>query len=112
MSTEEKLVGLLSGMKIFPLVKPERESPPCVLYQRISTQERRNHGGKGLTLSRFQLTCLANSKAEIISLIETVKEKLDLNQSTWLLSWLINQYDDLDENFYKTILEFYVFEGE
>ncbi|GAP07125.1 hypothetical protein ATHL_01993 [Anaerolinea thermolimosa] len=112
MSTEEKLVTLLSGMKVFPLLKPEGEVSPCVLYQRISTQERNHHGGKGLKLSRFQLTCLDSTKAGVVSLVEEVKNRLDLNQTTWLFSWLINQYDDLEENFFKTILEFYIFEED
>ena len=111
--TEQTLVTVLSGYaKVFPLTKPQNEELPCILYQRIDTQQNNYQGGKSLNRPRFQITCLASSKKGAEDLANLVKAELDLNKTDFILSHLINQFDgqEQEENLYKTILEFYIFE--
>lgn len=112
---DETLVSKLNSIaKTFPLVKPEKESLPCILYQRIDTVQNNYHTGKSLSRPRYQITCLASTKKAANDLATLVKTALDLNKVDFPLAYLINQFDDKEqeEKIFKVILDFYIFIGE
>jgi hypothetical protein len=110
---EETLLTKLNAIiRTFPLKKPKTESFPCLIYQRIDTQENNTHSGKSLNRPRFQITCAAKTYIGAKNLAFLVKNALDLNKTDFILSHLINESDAMldEENIYQIFLDFYIWE--
>lgn len=111
MTVEEVLKNYLEtqlNKKVFPLVKPQNESLPCIVYQRISTVEKRNHSGKSnINRVRMQLIVYGNTYSEAKDLANQVKNLLEVNTTQWKVSTLENQIEFQTE-VKQIILDFYI----
>ena len=67
-------VTALIGARCYPLVVPQDAAMPAIAYQRISGSPRRSHSGfSGLSETRFQLTCEADTYAQAKALAQAVR---------------------------------------
>ncbi len=111
MTIEETLVNTLSelGVKVFPLVKPIKESFPCIVYQRISTSIKRTLTGTvDLNRVRMQVACFGNTYQEAKDLANQVRNLLEANTEIFEVSTLENQVENQEENINQIILEFFI----
>lgn len=111
---ESKLVQLLEsyGLKVYPLRMPETPTLPCVVYQRVSTQQVRTHEAAEMEYPRMQLSCWADKYLQAIQTAQIVKDALDLNRTTFKLAILDGELDLQDEesNRKRRVLEFIIWD--
>jgi hypothetical protein len=70
------LVGSGSTARVYPLVAPEGAARPLVVYQGISADVVPDEDNGRYVFQRFQVSCLAESYAEMKALAEAVKSAL------------------------------------
>lgn len=107
---EDTIVGVLENLGIVPyaLVAPHDAVTPCVVYQQITSFPLRSHEGYVADRSRWQLSCYANERTEVLDLAETVKAAFDLNQTDFELSTKESEIETVDDasKLYRKILDF------
>lgn len=110
MILENTIVGVLEnvGVTPYPLVAPHDAITPCVVYQQISTFPLRTHEGYVADRSRWQFSCYANERNEVLDLAESVKAAFDLNQIDFELSTKESEIETVDDvsKLYRKILDF------
>lgn len=110
---EEVLVDVLqrAGLTVYPMRVPTDASFPCVVYQRISTDDIKSHDGEiVLSSPRFQLTCWDENYLTVIETAEAVKSVMDFNQVDFKLSYRDGEIDMLEEevNLYRRVLDYII----
>ena len=67
-------VAALIGTRCYPLVVPQDAAMPAIAYQRISGAPERSHSGfSGVSETRFQFTCEANSYASAKAVAQALR---------------------------------------
>lgn len=106
---EDTIVGLLENLDItpYPLVAPYDAVTPCVVYQQITTSPLRSHEGYVMGRSRWQLSCYAHERNEVLDLADTVRAAFDLNQIDFELATAESEIETVDQTgLYRKILDF------
>lgn len=110
MILENTIVTLLENLDItpYPLVAPHDAVTPCVVYQQITTNPLRTHEGYVADRSRWQLSCYAHERTEVLTLADSVRAAFDLNQIDFELSTAESEIEtvDPDTGLYRKILDF------
>ena len=112
MILENTIVTLLENLDITPyaLVAPHDAVTPCVVYQQITTFPLRSHEGYVADRSRWQLSCYAHDRTEVLDLAEQVRAAFDLNQTDFELSTKESEIETVDSStdarLYRKILDF------
>jgi len=111
-AVETTIVTLLENLQIVPyaLVAPHDAVTPCVVYQQISTFPIRTHEGYVADRSRWQLSCYANERTEVLDLAEQVRAAFDLNRIDFELSTKESEIETVDDDtkLYRKILDFQI----
>lgn len=83
---------------------------PGGCYQFISEVNMRHHGGADMVRRRLQVSCWARTYAAAITLADSVKAALDLNQSSieLITAETISDFKDEEAQLFRRIVEFYV----
>jgi len=67
-------VAALIGTRCYPLVVPQDATMPAIMYQRISGSPERSHSGfSGLSETRFQFTCEADTYASAKAVAQALR---------------------------------------
>lgn len=110
---EEKLASYLTQnltVKVYPLVKKETDNN-CVVYQKVSTVAKRNHG-KSVYMSRthFLVSVYSNSYSGVKTTVKKLWEKVDGNTSAFATAWIENEKDvvDIDPKLFRVDVDVYV----
>ena len=79
-----------------------------MVYQKISINPIRTHGGYAADRARWQLACWAYTYDESLALAEQVRAAFDLNTTDFELATREAELDlpDPDTNLYRRILDF------
>lgn len=108
---EDVIVGILENLDIvpYPLLAPHDAVTPCVVYQQIATFPLRSHEGYVISRSRWQLSCYAHERTEVLDLANTVRAAFDLNQIDFELSTAESEIETVDDTgLYRKILDFQI----
>ena len=108
---EDVIVGVLenAGVIPYPLVAPHDAVTPCVVYQQVSTFPLRSHEGYVMGRSRWQMSCYAHERNEVLNLADTVRAAFDLNQIDFELSTAESEIETVDDTgLYRKILDFQI----
>ena len=109
---EDVIVGILENLQItpYPLVAPHDAVTPCAVYQQISTFPLRTHEGYVADRSRWQLSCYAHDRDEVIDLAAQVKAAFDINQTDFELSTAEGEIETVDDEsgLFRKILDFQI----
>lgn len=83
---------------------------PGGCYQFISEINMRHHGGSDMVRRRLQVSCWGRTYAAAITLADSVKAALDLNQTNieLITAETISDFKDVESELYRRIVEFYV----
>lgn len=107
---EDTIVRILENVGIvpYPLVAPHDAETPLVVYQQVSTFPLRAHEGYVIGRSRWQLSCYAHDRSEVLELADTVRAAFDLNQIDFELATAESEIEtvDADSGLFRKILEF------
>ena len=110
---EETLQTVLSstGTTTYLFNKPQGIKLPKIVYQRISKVPSRSMTGRGLDKDRFQITVWSTTYAEGRTITDSVINKIDLNKTDFILSYLDNEIDnkEVETNLYQFILDIFIF---
>lgn len=113
MTIESVIVSKLSSIgAVYPLSMPKGATLPGMCYQFISEIPMRHHGGADMVRRRLQVSCWAKTYAAAITLGDSVRAALDLNQTNieLITAENISDYKDPEAELYRRIVEFYVWE--
>jgi hypothetical protein len=108
---EDTIVAVLVniGVAPYPLVAPHDAVTPCVVYQQISTFPIRSHEGYVADRARWQLSCYAHERNEVLDLAAQVRAAFDLNRIDFELSTLESEIETVDDTgLFRKILDFNV----
>lgn len=108
---EDTIAGILENVDIvpYPIVAPHDAVTPCVVYQRVSTFPLRSHDGYVIGRSRWQLSCYAHDRDEVLNLADTVRAAFDLNIIDFELATAESEIETVDDSeLYRKILEFQI----
>jgi len=96
----------------YPLVAPVGATMPCMVYQFISEQPGRHHGGTDITRRRLQVACWAKTYAAAVTLADSVVAALNLNQTNIELITHedTNDFEDTESDLKRRIVQFYVWD--
>lgn len=106
---ENTIVSILENVDIvpYPLVAPHDAVTPCVVYQQITTFPLRSHEGYVSDRSRWQMSCYAHERDEVLNLADTVRAAFDLNQIDFELATAESEIETVDQTgLYRKILDF------
>lgn len=95
---------------VYPLSMPAGATLPGMCYQFISETPMRYHGGENLVRRRLQVSCWAKTYAAAITLADSVRAALNLNQTNieLITAETIADFKDAEAELYRRIVEFYV----
>jgi hypothetical protein len=114
MTIENDVDTVLSSLgTVYPLSMPDQNaSLPCMVYQFISERPFRSHSGKSLSRRRLQVSCWATTYGAAITLSESVKAAIDLNQTNFELATHEDARDEkeVETGLSRKILQFYVWD--
>lgn len=112
MTIDSVIASKLAAVGTFyPLSMPKQGATlPGGCYQFISETNMRHHGGQDLVRRRLQVSCWANTYAAAVTLADSVKAALNLNQTNieLITAESISDFKDVEANLYRRIVEFYV----
>ena len=112
MTIESVIAAKLSAVGTFyPLSMPKQGATlPGGCYQFISEVNSRHHGGTDMVRRRLQVSCWGRTYASAITLADSVKASLDLNQTNieLITAETISDFIDEESQLYRRIVEFYV----
>ena len=89
LTTNAGVVALVAA-RVYPVRMPQEPTLPCITYQRISGPVEYSRDGPGLTESRFQISCWAETYAGAIALAAAVRSAIGIFPE---VSFLENQPD-------------------
>jgi hypothetical protein len=97
---------------VYPLTMPPGATLPGMCYQFISEIPYRHHGGEDMVRRRLQVACWANTYAAAVTLGDSVRAALNLNQSNieLITAENISDFKDPEAQLYRRIVEFFVWE--
>jgi len=113
MIIEDVIHGKLAAIgAVYPLSMPPGATLPGMCYQFISEVPMRHHGGADMVRRRLQIACWAKTYAAAVTLADSVRAALDLNQSNIELITAENiaDFKDPEAELYRRIVEFFVWE--
>jgi hypothetical protein len=112
MTIQDNIHSTLSGVgTTYPLAVPNSgASYPCIVYQFISEVQMRSHSGNGLRKHRVQISCWATTYAAAVTLAESVKAALDLNQTNYELATHETSRDEkeVETGLSRRMMDFFV----
>ena len=80
MSIQSNLFDTLKGLvnnKVYPIVAPQKTTPPYIVYQRISPFDTQTiEGTQSLDLARFQISIYSKDYNESLNIAESVKDAM------------------------------------
>jgi hypothetical protein len=96
----------------YPLTMPTGATLPGMAYQFISEINMRHHGGEDMVRRRLQVSCWAKSYAGAVTLGDSVRAALNLNQTNieLITAENISDFKDPEASLYRRIVEFYVYD--
>ena len=97
---------------VYPLQMPTGATLPAMVYQFISEVPTRHHGGADMVKRRLQVACWGKTYAAAVTLGDSVRSALDLNQTNieLITAENISDFKDPEAELYRRIVEFYVWE--
>jgi hypothetical protein len=112
----EKLKTALetSGIKAYPLTKPQDATLPCCTYQRISTDTLKVMSGQStFNTSRFQVDVWASNYKAAVEQAITIIGILDGNSTNFEVSQLGSYMETIEaeNNLYRCTLDFMLQDG-
>ena len=114
MTIESVIAAKLASVGTFyPVTMPNKGATlPGGCYQFISQVETRHHGGADMVRRRLQVSCWATSYAAAVTLGDSVRTALNLNQTNieLITAENISDFIDAESNLYRRIVEFYVYD--
>lgn len=113
MTIESVIAGKLAAVGAFyPVTMPTNATLPGGCYQFISEVPYRHHGGEDMVRRRLQVSCWANSYAAAVTLGDSVRAALNLNQTNieLITAENISDFKDAEASKYRRIVEFFVYE--
>lgn len=112
MTIDSVIASKLASIGTFyPLKMPNQGATlPGGCYQFISEVPMRHHGGNDMVRRRLQVSCWGRTYASAITLADSVKAALNLNQSNieLITAETISDFIDEKAQLYRRIVEFYV----
>jgi len=112
MTLDSVIAAKLAAVGTFyPLSMPKQGATlPGGCYQFISEVNTRHHGGADMVRRRLQVSCWARTYAAAITLADSVKAALNLNQTNieLITAETISDFKDAESELYRRIVEFYV----
>jgi len=112
MTVDSVIAAKLSSVGTFyPLSMPKQGATlPGGCYQFISEVNSRHHGGTDMVRRRLQVSCWGRTYAAAITLADSVKAALDLNQTNieLITAETISDFIDEESALYRRIVEFYI----
>lgn len=117
MSAEKKLVLLLqghNGAKVFPIVAPEGETPPFIVYQFIGDDVIRSHEEVVMDRELVQVSVWSRKISEMDTISQSITDALDGNRTDFKLAVRTGKFDaaDPDSNLYRRVLDFMIWHQE
>jgi len=99
------------GYAAYPNKKVQDAALPCVVYKRISRIPNRTQNATDtLRKSRFQFDVLASTYSEMKIMSEAIITAFDATKTYFTEgSFLLNDFDVVDEVFYRHVIEFFIF---
>ncbi len=113
MTIESVIAGKLAAVgAVYPLAMPTGATLPGIAYQFISEVPMRHHGGQDMVRRRLQVSCWANTYAAAVTLADSVRAALNLNQTNieLITAENISDFKDDEAEKYRRIIEFFVWE--
>jgi hypothetical protein len=113
MSIESIITTKLQAVgAVYPLQMPVGATLPAMVYQFISEIPMRHHGGADMVRRRLQVSCWGKTYAAAVTLGDSVRAALDLNQTNieLITAENISDFKDADAELYRRIVEFYIWE--
>ncbi len=97
----------------YPVTMPTNATLPGMTYQFISETNMRHHGGEDMVKRRLQVSCWANTYAAAVTLGDSVRAALNLDQNNieLITAENISDFKDAESLKYRRIVEFFVYEG-
>lgn len=111
MTIESVIASKLASVgATYPLSMPTNATLPGMCYQFISEVQMRHHGGQDMVRRRLQVSCWARTYAAAVTLGDSVKAALNLNQTNieLITAETISDFKDAEAEMYRRIVEFYV----
>ena len=111
MTIESVIVGKLQSVgAVYPLSLPTGATLPAMVYQFISEIPIGHQGGEDMVPPRLQVACWAKTYAAAVTLGDSVRAALNLNQTNIELITAVNisDFKDPEAELYRRIVEFYV----
>lgn len=112
MTIEAVIAGKLASVgAAYPVTMPEGATLPGMCYQFISEIPFRAHSGEILTRRRLQVACWAKTYAAAVTLGDSVRAALNLNQTNieLITAENISDFKDPESGLYRRIVEFFVY---
>lgn len=113
MTIESVIASKLQSLgAVYPLAMPVGATLPGMCYQFISEIPMRHHGGADMVRRRLQVSCWAKTYAAAVTLGDSVRAALDLNQTNieLITAENISDFKDPEAELYRRIVEFFVWE--
>lgn len=113
MTIESVIAAKLASIgAAYPLSMPTNPTLPGMCYQFISEVPYRHHAGETMVRRRLQVSCWANSYAAAVTLGDSVRAALNLNQQNieLITAENISDFKDDEAQKYRRIVEFFVYE--
>ena len=111
MTIESVIYSKLSAVgAAYPLSMPVGATLPAMVYQFISEIPMRHHGGQDMVRRRLQVSCWGKTYAAAVTLGDSVRAALNLNQTNieLITAENISDYKDPEAELYRRIVEFFV----
>lgn len=92
--------GTLAGNRVFPLTAPDLTVRPYVIFQRVNTNDENILlGGSGLSNTRMQLDCYADTYSAVVALSTQI--------DTLLNGWVIQSISLGAQDLYEVDVKLY-----
>lgn len=113
MTIESVITSKLQSVgAVYPLTIPTGGTLPAMCYQFISEIQMRHQGGADMVRRRLQVSCWGKTYAAAVTLGDSVKAALNLNQTNieLITAENISDFKDPEAELYRRIVEFFVWE--
>lgn len=113
MTIESVIVSKLASVgAVYPVSMPPNATLPGMCYQFISEVPMRHHTGETMVRRRLQVSCWARTYAGAVTLGDSVRAALNLNQTNieLITAENISDFKDNEAELYRRIVEFFVWE--
>ena len=113
MTIESVIAAKLQSLgAVYPLSMPQGATLPAMCYQFISEIPIRHHGGADMVRRRLQVSCWGKTYAAAVTLGDSVRAALDLDQTNieLITAENISDYKDPEAELYRRIVEFFVWD--